>query len=406
MAPACVLLDCTVDFRDHPLAGVVGGTTRRRSSSEPIPSVDAIEAEIARYMRAMTPDLQVVDPPGVSCLTIVRPHPSHPFPELGYAWSEQSGMAVAADKNLVLIYVGSYRPISKYGGCYLLVDTASSSLSRIPGVHHNSFPYSCVGAAGAVIMAREGGSFVLAELLFKLPSPAEPGVPGFAKLCLWQRSEWVYRVGRLPAELRHTWRLHKSFSVQSRNLLCWVDLLHGLLLCDLGRNGEVDSPDLGMSFVPLPHSCSIGEHHHRRLIPQDFCTMACVDGTIKFLTMEGFVERNPIALVTFALDLDGPSPTWMKDTVLRLDDLWADKTLISKGVPRITPLFPMLSTQEHDVVYLVIGGRVDDVEGYKVERAQLLLSVDMRKAMVISATQDNSPRTLLRWRRILVINAS
>jgi hypothetical protein len=122
--------------------------------------------------------------------------------------------------------------------------------------------------------------------------------------------------------------------------------------------------------------------------------------------MEGFVERNPIALVTFALDLDGPSPTWMKDTVLRLDDLWADKTLISKGVPRITPLFPMLSTQEHDVVYLVIGGRVDDVEGYKVERAQLLLSVDMRKAMVISATQDNSPRTLLRWRRILVINAS
>jgi hypothetical protein len=96
----------------------------------------------------------------------------------------------------------------------------------------------------------------------------------------------------------------------------------------------------------------------------------------------------------------------MKDRVLRLDDLWADKTLISKGVPRITPLFPMLSTQEHDVVYLVIGGRVDDVEGYKVERAQLLLSVDMRKAMVISATQDNSPRTLLRWRRILVINAS
>jgi hypothetical protein len=49
---------------------------------------------------------------------------------------------------------------------------------------------------------------------------------------------------------------------------------------------------------------------------------------------------------------------------------------------------------------------VDDVEGYKVERAQLLLSVDLRKAMVISATQDNSLRTLLCWRDILVINAS
>jgi hypothetical protein len=83
---------------------------------------------------------------------------------------------------------------------------------------------------------------------------------------------------------------------------------HGLLLCDLGRYGEVvDSPDLGMSSVPLPHSCSIGEHHHRRLNPQDFRTMACVDGTIKLLTMEGFMEGNPIALVTFALDLDGPS---------------------------------------------------------------------------------------------------
>jgi hypothetical protein len=92
--------------------------------------------------------------------------------------------------------------------------------------------------------------------------------------------------------------------------------------------------------------------------------------------------------------------------VLRLDDLWADKTLISKGVPRITPLFPMLSTQEHDVFYLVIGGRVDDVEGYQIQRVQLLLSVDTHKARVIFATQENCPKTLQSSRYILVINAS
>ncbi|RLN19897.1 hypothetical protein C2845_PM02G45400 [Panicum miliaceum] len=264
MAPTCVLLDRTVTFRDHPLepdpplagegaAGVVGGTTRRQSSSEDselLLSVEAIEAEIARYMRATTPDLQVVDPPGVSCLTIVRPHPSHPIPKYGYGRNLESGLAVAADKNLVLIYVGSYRPISSYGGCYLLLDTASSSLSRIPGVHHKSAPYMCAGA-GAVIMAREGGAFVLAELLFRL---TPPGAPASGKLWLWQSSEWVCKVGHLPAELCYMWRLHTSFSVQSsRNLFCWVDLLHGLLLCDLGRHGEVDSTDLGMSFVPLPH---------------------------------------------------------------------------------------------------------------------------------------------------------
>jgi hypothetical protein len=55
----------------------------------------------------------------------------------------------------------------------------------------------------------------------------------------------------------------------------------------------------------------------------------------------------------------------MADTKLLLEDLWVDKTFISNDVPRITPVFPILSTLQHDVVYLVIPGDVERVEGYR-----------------------------------------
>ena len=59
--------------------------------------------------------------------------------------------------------------------------------------------------------------------------------------------------------------------------------------------------------------------------------------------MDGFMEGAPISLVTYTLDQDNPSHTsWMADTKLLLEDLWADKTFISNDVPWITPLFPIL----------------------------------------------------------------
>ena len=89
-----------------------------------------------------------------------------------------------------------------------------------------------------------------------------------------------------------------------------------------------------------------------------------------------------------------------------LKDLWKDKTFISKDVPQIPPLFPILSTLEHDVVYLVTPGDVERVEGYRFRGVKFLLSVDTRKARLISATQQKHPRALLRWRYLLAASVS
>ncbi|KAF8677310.1 hypothetical protein HU200_046798 [Digitaria exilis] len=433
MAPACVLLGRTVVFRDYPsqadppvtavgggddgggaatASGVVGAAS---SEAEPPLSVlDAMEEAEAKYLLAMKSDLQVVDFPGVSRFTMVRPPSSDPTPE--YGRHRPHCFVAAGDSNLIVLYAGSYTPSSSKG-FYLLVDTASSSLSTIPGVREDphSQHYRCAGY-GTVIMARQDGAFVLAELLFAFNLRAKTAR---AMLCLWhssseqRTSEWVYKFGHLPAQVFYPWRLHTSFPVQSRNLFCWVDLLHGLLLLDLGRQhceSEVDSAlDLpGMSFIPLPDGCHISERNRGALHPQDFRNMACVDGTIKFIAMDGFVLNGiPIALVTYTLHLDGPSPSWTKDTELRLEHLWADETFISIGVPRMKPVFPILSTQEHDVVYLAIPAtHLDDVDGYKIRRVEYMLSVDMRNKRVISATQNNCPRIWTALRHLLVFHAS
>ena len=432
MAPACILLDRTVAFRSHPqetepfdlgeraervvgaerAKDLVGATTAELPK---LSSREDIEASIAEYLLAMTPDLEIVKPPEISYLTMQRPLSSEPIPNHG--WSLRDGAAAAAaDKNLVVLFPGSYRPAYSYNRWYLILDldadaSSSSSLSAIPGIRFEYSDCYMTAGYGVVIMTREGGAFVLAELLFDFYHRRRG--PWLGMLCLWQSSlcSWVYKHGELPAEVSRTWKTHMSFPVQSRNmnLFCWVDLRCGLLLWDLGRHCEVDSSDdlLDLFFVPLPHGCSISDQHPRwSSNPQEYRNMSCVDGTIKFLNMDGFVERGPISLVTYALDLDKPPPSWMVDTKLLLEDLWKDKTFMSKDVPRIPPLYPILSTLEHDVVYLAIPGDVEEVEGYWFRGAKLLLSVNTRKNRVISATQQKHPRALVRWRYILAASVS
>jgi hypothetical protein len=340
-------------------------------------------ASIATYLLSMTPDLEeVVEPPDVSRLTMQRPLASAPIANHG--WQLRDGtVAAAADKNLVVLSSGSYRPAYSYNRWYLLLDldaaadASASCLSSIPAIHYEyADSYSSAGY-GTVIMTttttREGGgggaSFVLAELLWDFHRRG--GLPALGMLCVWQSwlCSWVYKRGELPAEVLQTWRIHMSFPVEtrSRRLFCWVDLLHGLLLCDPGRQCEVDSSDsLDMCFVPLPHGCSVVVENPRwssKKNPLEFRNAACVGGgTIKFLTMER-EGGGAMSLVTYTLDLDNnpsnnndPASSWMAETKLLLEDLcWADETttFISNKkdvVPRkITPplLFPILSTVEH-----------------------------------------------------------
>ncbi|CAN6247545.1 unnamed protein product [Urochloa humidicola] len=407
MAPAaCVVLDRTVAFCDHPrdAEGVVGGNISAPSRSRPL-SFEAMKESVGDYLLAMEPDLHLVDPPGVSRLTMLRPPSSHPVPKFGRRM--RSGFVAAADNGVVVLYAGNYRPGASFSGWYLLLDLESSSSRPVPGITYSFIGSSRTGAGyGTVVTAQPRRdavplTFILADLFFDFPRAAQGLSSGM--LCLWhsQSSQWAYKTGDLPGQVCHTWRGHMTFPVHSRNLLCWVDLVHGLLLYDLGRHlDEVDSV-LDMSFVPLPTDTDSGGQYSQELLanPEDFRSMACVHGAIKFLTMDGLGAA--ISLVTYTLYLDGPSPSWTKDTVLCLADLWADETYISTGMPRITPLFPILSTQKHGIIYLVIPGDVEYVEGCRTRRCKLLLSVDTRKAKVVSTDKENHPRTLFSSRYLI-----
>jgi hypothetical protein len=89
----------------------------------------------------MTPDLEVVEPPEVSRLTMLRPLSSDPIPNHGW-YLRDGAVAAAADKNLVVLSAGSYGlPAYSYYRCYLLLDldadaSSSSSLSTIPGIDY------------------------------------------------------------------------------------------------------------------------------------------------------------------------------------------------------------------------------------------------------------------------------
>uniref|UniRef100_K3YYB4 DUF1618 domain-containing protein n=1 Tax=Setaria italica TaxID=4555 RepID=K3YYB4_SETIT len=224
---------------------LIGGNIAKAPSRSRHRSLREKQVTVGKYLLAMEPDLHVVDPPGVSCLTMVRPHPSDPIPQ--YGRHLESGFVAAAHKSLVVIYV------TRYSGWYLVLDLASSSPRSftIPGIAYPD-SYRCAGPGATVITPLHPGAFVLAELLLSLRCP----IKGLSSvmLCFWNShsSSWDKKAGDLPAQVCHVWEVHMSFPVQSRNLLCWVH------------------SDLHMSFVPLPpNSCE--EFDQQRLPnPQDF----------------------------------------------------------------------------------------------------------------------------------------
>ncbi|CAL5026153.1 unnamed protein product [Urochloa decumbens] len=398
MAPACVLVDRFVNFVDDPVLATLthlglvgeeeetdGGAWKEAPNWDETPSWEAITKGIATYLQSMKPDPQVFAPPTVSSLSLVRP-PLSSDPVLEFGRQLDSAFIAAAENNLVALYAGPYRPASSSEGCYLVYDACTNTVSTIPGIPYSA-SYFSVGN-GTIIMAdahQDPGTFILAELL-KLRS-----TPHQAKLCLWfqKAQSWVEKVVRLPTEVcppKHMFDAHMAFSFDGK--LFWVDLLHGLLIYDLKYPAD-GHPDFCFVQLPCGHSINTTSNPDHQLRPQEFRSMACVAGTIKFVNIDGYLQAskpvNQLTLTTWTLDMDDLSHRWTQETKLCLGDLLADETFLSSDLTKMKPMYPVLSTQEHDVVYLVVGG-VKAVGNHRVKRAQHLLSVNTRRSKVVSST--------------------
>lgn len=175
-----------------------------------------------------------------------------------------------------------------------------------------------------------------------------------------------------------------AFSV--KGLGCWVDLLRGVTYCgcntlfnDDGDNG----PMLEFGFFPLPVEMPGADHRRtntRVAQPEAYRTMGVVqDSIIKFVSIDGFLNhvdlkcRNMTVWTLLDKDIG-----WEKEYELRLETLWELEGF--SDLPKdLTPMYPLLNTEDCDVVYFALGEYRENRSKWKFipTCAHYLLAVNM-----------------------------
>ncbi|KAK3144369.1 hypothetical protein QOZ80_4AG0312110 [Eleusine coracana subsp. coracana] len=377
MAPPWILLERVVRFLPGKAAAVTGGTAKeearsttgrggiRQGAATALPRREATTwtceeraKAMAAKLQSMKPDLRALEPPEINHLFMVQ----HTVVGL------RGGSISCTDKALVVLYAGS-----SSSGCYLVYDASDNSLCPIPQLPD---PRTFRGlGAGAAILSLGNGSYVIAELV-----GARSKFPN-AELFLWwsrsqnqQAGQWIRRAVRLPPEVftpGYFFRIDMAFTYADSHV-CWVDLLKGVLLCNLTTES---SPEPSFTYVPLPTGCSIEFDRRRRPRSQLTRAMACCKGSIKFVALVGYRENCPgedMVLTTWTLSPD--QKEWKEGTRQRVRDLWDSESFVDRGLPRVTPSSPVVSIDEADVVYVVLNeiNRVDAADKFGVRGVNMV----------------------------------
>ncbi|KAK3142187.1 hypothetical protein QOZ80_4BG0343390 [Eleusine coracana subsp. coracana] len=262
-------------------------------------------------LQSMKPDALVFEPPEISCLSMVD--------EIGVGLS--GGIISSTHKGLTVLYTDRYQPGfgTPSSGCYLVYDASNKSLCANPQIPKRH-TFHGLGLGAAIVSLDKG--YLIAELV-----KARSGFPN-AQLFLWQSDnpncKWIRRKVCLPERFApgFNFRIDMVF-IHTESQICWVDLLKGVLVCNL-----VESGDLDFTFVPLPNGYSIDLVHGG---------FSSVDITLKTWTLH---------------DLSGE---WVQGKWLCMESLWKSKSFVESGLPRLIPLFPVLSVDEAGVVYVVLN---------------------------------------------------
>ncbi|KAM0822984.1 hypothetical protein ACQ4PT_071172 [Festuca glaucescens] len=386
MAPSWVLLDRNLFFY-HDETVFAGETEGGRESigcaseerRKGRPSDEDYGDAIAAYLRSLKPDARLADPPELSYLRMLLPTKSAP----PLCDRVTSACISSADKHIVALYAGYYRPGNSNRGCFLIYDARKNSLSTIPQLPFDHSHENIGRHTAVVVCDGDGGGYTLAELV-----RVESSAGDEAKLYLWHPSaeEWVVKAGRLPPEVCSP---DDYFSASMcfhycGTSLCWVDLLKGILVCDLSEVQRRSSVPK-FRFVPLPEGCTtydIIDDKGQELFPELFRSMACIDGVIKFVTMDGYVERRSAELKLTLWTLSSDFSSWDISKVYDVGNIWENETYQSCILGRIAPSFPVLSMHEANVVYLVFTDFRRGKDQVSVFKGQYVLRVDMENCKV------------------------
>ena len=89
------------------------------------------------------------------------------------------------------------------------------------------------------------------------------------------------------------------------------------------------------TFVPLPQGYSIDVGRKPRPRLEQFRTMSCVNGVIKFVAMVGFYENNFASdnLILRSWTPSSDLKEWKECNSMAVQDLWESKSFCERNLP-------------------------------------------------------------------------
>ncbi|KAL6653493.1 hypothetical protein ACP70R_009071 [Stipagrostis hirtigluma subsp. patula] len=189
------------------------------------------------------------------------------------------------------------------------------------------------------------------------------------------------------------WRTADAVVSVGDRFLCWVNLAGGFLLCDMA--GDEARPKLRRVALPVGPPNESGHYYtvigHRPCLRQSRNMGAAGSGAaaVRFVSIDSrcccggpgtsTCERSRFAFTvttwTMTLSTDEPM-TWVKDSVLDCEELWGLPGY--EGLPRVPPQYPIVSSDNPDIVCFMICEGYSDPKTWMIEvdtRSKTLMSI-------------------------------
>ncbi|KAM0930935.1 hypothetical protein ACQ4PT_000644 [Festuca glaucescens] len=282
------------------------------------------------------------------------------------------------DDNLIVI--SSTLPENHYREVFLIFDTIDRSLRMIPAVPRDLLTnrtyrvlavpcpgdersYSLVVPGKAPISLSDKGCAEWLDVLFISSTSPSSSTSSSSSTSPWQ----MMKRANLPKpQISDTFFADEVFLFSGRGY--WADLLYGVMYCDCADvlSDGVDPVDFRFFTLPGSRMTSpLGRQAVTEL--RAFRTMGCVGGSIKFVSIDGFITRldgrnmrhRNVRVWRLTEDLK-----WIIEDMLSMDDLWkmpgffknfANLQSLFHKPHSLAPMYPFLSTKEDRVIYFALG---------------------------------------------------
>ncbi|WVZ56938.1 hypothetical protein U9M48_007399 [Paspalum notatum var. saurae] len=328
----------------------------------------------------LAPDLAA--PPMISTLSLHLP-----ATPLQIAIQLHSVTVMCADKNLLVLFTGPDSFSYASSGHYLIYDADADTLAVAPPINWREVRDIFSHVPAIVRRGQGNNDFVLALVVRSM----------FTRehwLLLWSPGQdrwgWTQKEAKIPAEvLQYAFFTDVSFAFQG-SWACWADLYFGMLTFNVLSDDQ-------LQFVPLPQAYVMEHPPMPRGRPDMHSTIGCVNGVIKFLTMDGYNDCPGDMVQLNCWSLQAPNlGRWMIDDDNRLfmAELWVDKTYLKIPVtPRELPMCPVLSLKEPSMFFFFLSD-VDDEDGNFMVKGEYVFSLNMQSRKVQSWSKCPPGRSL------------